>query len=98
MLDYLRTEDGLVADVPSIPVDKLVISPSNGRYVPLPAEIFTTEGEWVEVGTSLAEIHEGISRVPVISHSRGWVMRPLALPGQPVVKGQRLFWIREFDG
>ena len=73
--------------------EKLVISPCVGRFWPLPAEIFTTEGEWVEPGVALAEIDVAGERVPVRSAFRGWVMGMLALPGQPVAKGEVLFWI-----
>lgn len=87
-------EHAPVGDIPSITGHKLVISPVTGRFVPLPAEIFTSEGEWVEVGTALAEVREGTSSVPVVSRFRGWVMRTLALPGQPVKRGEALFWIQ----
>lgn len=73
--------------------ERVVVSPAKGRYWPLPAEIFTTEGEWVEPGTAVAEIDVGGVRVPVRSAFRGWVMGMLALPGQPVARGEALFWI-----
>lgn len=73
--------------------ERVVVSPAKGRYWPLPAEIFTTEGEWVEPGTALAEIDVDGERVPVRSAFRGWVMGMLALPGQPVAAGEALFWI-----
>lgn len=88
-------EENIVPEVPALRGDKMVISPCTGRFIPLPAEVFTTEGEWAEVGTVLAEIDEGGQRVPVRSEFRGWVMRTLPLPGQPVSAGQALFWIRE---
>jgi biotin carboxyl carrier protein len=79
-------------NVPAIR-ERVVVSPSVGRFWPLPPEVFTTEGEWVEPGVALAEIDVDGARVPVRSAFRGWVMGMLALPGQPVVPGEALFWI-----
>jgi biotin carboxyl carrier protein len=73
--------------------ERVVVSPCVGRFWPLPPEVFTTEGEWVEPGTALAEIDVDGERVPVRSVFRGWVMGMLALPGQPVATGEALFWI-----
>lgn len=74
--------------------ERVVVCPCDGRFVPLPAEIFTTEGEWVEVGTALAEVHANDTTVTVRSNCRGWVMGMLAMAGQPVRQGQALFWVR----
>ena len=74
--------------------ERVVIAPSSGKFHPLPPEIFTTEGEWVRVGQSLAEIKLGDGRIPVESAFEGWVMGMLAVPGQPVAQGDPLFWIR----
>jgi biotin carboxyl carrier protein len=73
--------------------ERVVICPSDGRFVPLPPQIFTTEGEWVEEGQTLAEVSIGDARVPVISSFTGWMMGMLALEGQPVYAGQALFWL-----
>jgi biotin carboxyl carrier protein len=73
--------------------ERVVVAPCAGRFVPLPPEIFTTEGEWVEPGQVLAEIRQGSERVPVTSTFRGWMMGMLALEGQPVRAGEALFWI-----
>lgn len=73
--------------------ERVVVSPSVGRFWPLPPEVFTAEGEWVEPGVALAEIDVNGSRVPVVSAFRGWVMGMLAIPGEPVVAGDALFWI-----
>lgn len=74
--------------------ERVVISPAAGKFNPHPPEIFTTEGEWVEEGQTLGEIHNGAERVPVISAFTGWMMGMLAVPGQPVAAGDHLFWIR----
>jgi biotin carboxyl carrier protein len=74
--------------------ERLVISPCSGRFVPLPPKLFTTEGEWIEEGDSIAEIHTGQEKVPVVSIFSGWVMGMLAVPGQPVAAGVALFRIR----
>lgn len=73
--------------------ERVVVSPSSGRFFPLPPETFTSEGEWVEPGGLLGEVDSGGVRVAVRSPHRGWVMGMLALPGQPVRPGEALFWI-----
>ena len=73
--------------------ERMVVSPSTGRFWPLPPEVFTAEGEWVEPGVALAEIHIDGRKVRVESSFRGWVVGMLALPGQPVATGEALFWI-----
>lgn len=88
----IAEEAVLSENVPDIR-ERVVVSPCAGRFWPLPPEVFTTEGEWVEPGTALAEIDVDGERVPVQSVFRGWVMGMLALPGQPVAPGEALFWI-----
>jgi len=73
--------------------ERVVVSPCAGIFCPLPPEVFTTEGEWVEPGVVLAEIERAGERVPVESQFRGWVVGMLELPGQAVVPGEALFWI-----
>ena len=73
--------------------ERVVVATCSGRFFPLPPEVFTTEGEWVEPGVALAEVHRGDERVLVRSAFQGWVMGMLALPGQPVAEGDALFWI-----
>jgi biotin carboxyl carrier protein len=73
--------------------ERLVVAPCDGRFWPLPPEVFTTEGEWVEPGTPLAEVRSGDVVTPVVSACRGWVMGILALAGQPVHRGEALFWV-----
>ena len=73
--------------------ERVVVAGCSGRFWPLPPEVFTTEGEWVEPGAALAEIHCGGEAITVRSAFRGWVMGMLALPGQPVNEGEALFWI-----
>lgn len=74
--------------------ERLVLSPRKGTFVPIPPEVFTSEGEWVEEGQKLAEIRSGNDIVPVLSAFNGWVMGMLAIPGQPVGDGEALFRIR----
>jgi biotin carboxyl carrier protein len=73
---------------------RLVVAPCAGRFVPLPPETFTCEGEWVEPGQALAHVTTNSGPRPVVSGFRGWVMGMLAVPGQPVASGDALFWIR----
>lgn len=74
--------------------ERLVIAPCAGRFRLLPPEIFTTEGEWVVVDQTVAEIVTGTGVIPVYSSFEGWMMGMLVVPGQPVSRGQGLFWIR----
>jgi len=74
--------------------ERLVIAPCAGRFVPLPPKTFTTEGEWVEEGDTIAEVHTGREVVPVVSIFSGWVMGMLVVPGQPVQASVALFRIR----
>ncbi len=74
--------------------ERLVVAPCSGRFVPLPPETFTSEGEWVEVGQPLAHVTTSSAPQPVLAGFRGWVMGMLAVPGQPVARGDALFWIR----
>jgi biotin carboxyl carrier protein len=74
--------------------ERLVVAPCAGRFVPLPPETFTCEGEWVERGQALAHVVTNTAPQPVVSGFRGWVMGMLAVPGQPVAAGDALFWIR----
>jgi biotin carboxyl carrier protein len=93
--DVLRSDPETFATPDDVfMLERLVIAPCTGRFLPLPPEVFATEGEWVEPGTPLAEIESGGTRTPVLSEFRGWVMGPLAVPGQPVAEHDALFWIR----
>ena len=74
--------------------ERLVVAPCAGRFVPLPPETFTCEGEWVEPGQPVAHVTTTSSPEPVVSRFRGWVMGMLAVPGQPVARGDALLWIR----
>lgn len=74
--------------------ERLIVSPAKGRFLPRPAETFTTEGEWVEKGQTVAEIQAGGDVHPVVSAFTGWMMGMLAIAGQPVAVGDRLFRIR----
>ena len=83
----------IVPDIVSIR-ERVIVAPHAGRFQPRPPQIFTTEGEWIEPGTVLAVIRNGIEEVEVTSSCRGWVMGMLAIEGQPVQQGEALFWVR----
>ena len=87
------TEEHLVGENAPDIRERIIVSPSVGRFWPLPPEVFTTEGEWVEPGVALGEIDVDGTRIPVTSAFRGWVMGMLAFPGQPVIPGEALFWV-----
>jgi biotin carboxyl carrier protein len=86
------TEIFAAAEVPTIS-ERVVVAPHAGRFAPLPPEVFTADGEWVEPGQVLAEIRNGENNYEVRSPFRGWMMGMLALSGQPVREGEALFWI-----
>ena len=84
----------LLSGDPVVLHERLIISPCKGRFVPLPPQVFTAEGEWVEEGQEIARIHCGNRVVPVVSVFSGWVMGMLAVPGQPVRANVALFRVR----
>lgn len=88
-----RTDDDIIIDPQLSLRERLVVSPAAGRFLPLPPQVFATEGEWVEVDQVLAEIDLGGGREPVRSAFRGWLMGMLAIAGQPVRRGDALFWV-----
>lgn len=92
-LTATTSEDAAFAEMTVIP-ERVVVAPCPGRFVPLPPEVFTSEGEWVEPGQAVGEVHNGGGRMQVRSPFRGWVMGMIALPGQPVRAGEALFWVR----
>jgi biotin carboxyl carrier protein len=92
-LTATTSEDAASAEMTVIP-ERVVVAPCAGRFVPLPPEVFTSEGEWVEPGQAVGEVHNGGGRMQVRSPFRGWVMGMIALPGQPVRAGEALFWVR----
>lgn len=92
LIDSAERQTAL-GETPSIR-ERVIVAPCNGRFQPLPAEIFTTEGEWVEPGTVMGLIVDGTTTTEVCSNARGWVMGMLAFPGHAVRPGEGLFWIR----
>jgi biotin carboxyl carrier protein len=73
--------------------ERVVVAPCAGKFVPLPPDVFTVEGEWVEPGQVLGRIAQGEETTDVRSPFRGWMMGMLAMSGQPVRSGEALFWI-----
>jgi biotin carboxyl carrier protein len=92
-LTATTSEDAASAEMTVIP-ERVVVAPCSGRFVPLPPEVFTSEGEWIEPGQAVGEVHNGGGKMQVRSPFRGWVMGMIALPGQPVRAGEALFWVR----
>ncbi|MGI8773972.1 MAG: hypothetical protein ACR2KQ_02975 [Actinomycetota bacterium] len=74
--------------------ERVVVAPATGRFHPFPAEVFTTEGEWVEPGQALGVVRTGKEDVEVVCPFRGWLMGMVALAGQPVRRHDALFWVR----
>lgn len=67
----IAEETLLGENVPDIR-DRVVVAPCKGRFKQLPPEVFTTEGEWVEPGTVLAEVDVDGEKIAVTSAFRGW--------------------------
>lgn len=90
------THDPMITGHPEVTTirERLVIAPASGRFLPLPPETFTSEGEWAYEGQTLAYIRTGETTVPVVSAFSGWVMGMLVEEGQPVTAGETVFWIR----
>ena len=93
MHDAVAVSDFVAAPEVTNIRERVIVAPCTGRFRPLPPEVFTTEGEWVEAGQAVAEVAVGGDVVTVSSPFRGWMMGMLALPGQPVREGEALFWI-----
>ncbi|HEX2057127.1 MAG TPA: hypothetical protein VHI71_02055 [Actinomycetota bacterium] len=95
VLDEMSVELGDLAAPEAVGIrERLVVAPCSGRFLPLPPETFTCEGEWVEPGQALAHVRTNAADEAVVARFRGWVMGMLAVPGQPVARGDALFWIR----
>ncbi len=94
MLDAMVAPDTLTVVPETTTIrERLIVSPSSGRFIALPPEDFASEGEWVEPNAVLGEISSHGRKIPVRSPFRGWVMGMLALDNQPVKEGEALFWI-----
>ncbi len=90
----IRDEEVFVATEAAPISERLVIAPTAGRFIPLPPETVTSEGEWVESGQVLAHVYSnGAVAAEVVSPFSGWLMNMLALPGQPVHQSDALFSI-----
>lgn len=74
--------------------ERVIVSPAAGRFRPLPPETFTCEGEWVDRGQVLGIVSENGHEIDIVSGFSGWVMGMLAVPGQPITKGEALFWVK----
>ncbi len=96
MSDVLASAGADTALAPEMMIipERVVVAPCSGRFSPLPPEVFTSEGEWVEPGQAIGQVDNVEGEIEVRSPFRGWVMGMLALPGQPVRAGEALFWVR----
>lgn len=93
-IDEQHVDDVMLIEGHVAMPERVVVAPATGRFHPLPPEIFTTEGEWVEPGQAIGLIHTGSDQVEVVTPFRGWLMGMLAIPGQPVRRHEALFWVR----
>jgi biotin carboxyl carrier protein len=77
--------------------ERLVLSPAQGVFRPLPPETFTTEGEIVVEGQTIGLVDASGRWVPVESRFSGFLMGLLAHPGERVRAGQPVAWLRVFS-
>ena len=54
--------------------ERLVVAPCDGRFVPLPADVFTADGQWVEKGSPAGRssferaAHSSVFGLPGMAH------------------------------
>lgn len=71
--------------------ERLVVSPTTGVFQPEPAsDAATAEGEAIPVGGLLGRVADTEVRSPFA----GWLMGMMAMPGERVVVGQPIAWLR----
>lgn len=71
--------------------ERLVVSPTTGVFDPAPAsDSATAEGEAIAVGGLLGRVADTEVRSPFA----GWLMGMMAMPGERVVVGQPIAWLR----
>jgi [acyl-carrier-protein] S-malonyltransferase len=71
--------------------ERLVVSPTTGIFEPEPpSDSATAEGEAIGVGELLGRVADTEVRSPFA----GWLMGMMAMPGERVVVGQPIAWLR----
>jgi biotin carboxyl carrier protein len=71
--------------------ERLVVSPTTGVFEPEPpSDSATAEGEAIGVGGLLGRVADTEVRSPFA----GWLMGMMAMPGERVVVGQPIAWLR----
>lgn len=74
--------------------ERVVVSPSPGRFHPRPPDVVTTEGEIVHAGQVIGDVERSGVRTPVASPFTGFLMGVMAHPGELVRSGQPVAWLR----
>ncbi len=76
---------------------RLVVAHIAGVFQPAPVGEITTEGELISAGGVIGHIAGPGRNDPVISFCTGFLVRPLAEPGERVRPGQPLAWLHPVD-
>ena len=79
-------------------LERLIVAPANGTFVPHPPETVTTEGEIVYRGQVIGTVTSSGDAHAVQSNFTGFLMGVLAAPSQRVREGQPVAWLRATDG
>lgn len=86
----LESEAGEVLGV----LERVVVAPSRGVFVPRGPVCVTTEGELVEAGQVIGTIESSGTNVEVLSPFTGFLMGMLAHEGERIREGEPVAWLR----
>lgn len=76
--------------------ERLVLAPCGGRFCPVPAKPYTSEGEYVRKGQVVGSIvSPGGEEIPVVSPFAGWMMGYMLPHGAPVRCSEPVLWLRQ---
>lgn len=76
--------------------ERLVLSPCSGRFCPVPAKPYTSEGEYVTKGQVVGSVTSSSGHeVPVKSSFAGWMMGYMLPYGAPVRDSEPVLWLRQ---
>ena len=90
VLDPSGHEAGEVLGV----LERVVVAPSRGVFVPLDADAVTAEGGLVEAGQAIGTIESSGQAVEVRSPFTGFLMGMLAHEGERLREGEPVAWLR----
>lgn len=86
----LDSEAGEVLGV----LERVVVAPTRGVFVPCEPVCVTTEGELVEAGQVIGTIESSGTNIEVLSPFTGFLMGMLAHEGERLREGEPVAWLR----